>query len=356
MTSLKEIAKKINGELKGDPLFNIKSVNSIDHAGAEEITFCIKKTVDVETLSAGALIVGRKSTIEYGNLIYVDEPYLAFATLLDFFFPRQRFNEGIDANAVVAAGAVMGENVSIGAFSYVGEGTEIGDNCEIHSGVKIYRDVKIGKNCLIYSNVVIREEVEIGDNVVLQPGAVIGADGFGFTRLSDGTPVKIPQRGKVVIGNNCEIGANTCIDRSTVRETVLGDYVKLDNLVQVAHNVKIGKGTALSALCGVSGSVEIGENVIMGGQVGIADHAKITDGVMIAAKAGVSGNIKKRGIVAGIPNQDFSSWKRSVAIFRNLDSYIQRLKELEKKIEFLATDEHGQKTRTKDETTDGLKK
>ncbi|UCH95891.1 MAG: UDP-3-O-(3-hydroxymyristoyl)glucosamine N-acyltransferase, partial [Candidatus Aminicenantes bacterium] len=196
----------------------------------------------------------------------------------------------------------------------------------------IYPHVKIGKNCLIYSQVVIREEVEIGDHVIIQPGAVIGADGFGFTRLSDGTPVKIPQKGKVVIGSYCEIGANTCIDRATIEKTVLGDYVKLDNLIQVGHNVRIGKGTAISALTGISGSVEIGENVIMGGQVGIADHAKIADGVMVVAKTGIHGHVKKKGIIAGIPHQDFMTWKKDQAIFKNLEKYVDRIKQLEKKI------------------------
>jgi UDP-3-O-[3-hydroxymyristoyl] glucosamine N-acyltransferase len=342
MINLQSIAKQINGQLKGDPLFEVKTVNSIDNATEQEITFSVKDTIDTTSLKAGALVVKRNSSLQYPNLIYVDEPYAAFATLLNLFFPHQRFNEGIDSNTFIAPDAVLGPNVSIGAFSYVGEKCEIGANGEIHSGVKIYRDVKIGKNCLIYSNVVIREEVEIGDNVVIQPGVVIGADGFGFTRLSDGRPVKIPQKGKVVIGHNCEIGANTCIDRSTIEETLLGDYVKLDNLVQIGHNCRIGKGTAMSALCGVSGSVQIGENVIMGGQVGIADHVKITDGVMIAAKAGVSGNIKKKGIIAGIPHQDFNKWKKNYAIFRNLDTYIERLKELEKKIKKINLNENNE--------------
>jgi UDP-3-O-[3-hydroxymyristoyl] glucosamine N-acyltransferase len=332
MINLQSLTQQLDGKLKGDPHFQIVSVNSIDKAGADEITFSVKDSIDVASLNAGALVVGRNSKLEYPNLIYVDEPYAAFAALLNIFFPHQRFNNGIASDAFIAPSAKLGENVSIGAFSYVGENSEIGADSEIHSGVKIYPNVKIGKNALIFSNVVIREEVEIGDNVVIQPGAVIGADGFGFTRLSDGRPVKIPQKGKVVIGNHCEIGANTCIDRSTVEKTVLEDYVKLDNLVQIGHNCHIGKGTAMSALCGVSGSVQIGENVIMGGQVGIADHVKITDGVMIAAKAGISGNIKQKGIIAGIPHQPFNKWKKNYAIFRNLDKYIERLKELEKKI------------------------
>ena len=281
------------------------------------------------------MIVKKGSKIQYPNLIYVEEPYRAFATLLDFFYPSRRFNESIDSRAHIAADAVIGGNVSIGAFSYIGESCVIGDNCEIHAGVILYPRVKIGKNCLIYSNVVIREDVEIRDHVIIQPGVVIGADGFGFTRLSDGTPIKIPQKGKVVIGSHCELGANVCIDRSTIEETVLNDYVKLDNLVHVGHNVKIGRGTAISALCGISGSVTIGENVIMGGQVGIADHAAIDDGVMVAAKTGVHGHVKPKTIIAGIPHQDIMAWKRNQAIFKNLESYIDRIKLLERKIKEL---------------------
>jgi UDP-3-O-[3-hydroxymyristoyl] glucosamine N-acyltransferase len=332
MINLKEINQKVNGRLKGNPDLLISSVNSLEKAGPTEITFSIKETVRVETLKAGALIVRKNSQLRYPNLIYVEEPYRAFARLLDFFFPARRFNEAIDPRAVVADHAKIGKNVSIGPFSFVGEGCEIGDHCEIHAGVTLYPRVKIGSHCLIYANVVIREDVEIGDHVIIQPGAVIGADGFGFTRLSDGTPIKIPQKGKVRIGSHCEIGANTCIDRSTIDETVLDDYVKLDNLIQVAHNVKIGKGTAISALTGISGSVEIGENVVMGGQVGIADHARIPSGVLVAAHTGVHGQVKQKGPIAGTPHQELMTWKRNQAILKNIEKYVDRIKQLEKKI------------------------
>jgi UDP-3-O-[3-hydroxymyristoyl] glucosamine N-acyltransferase len=332
MPNLKELNQLVEGELKGDPAFEITSVNSLYKAAPTEIAFSIKDNIDLQSLQAGALVVNRNSRISYSNLIYVDEPYVAFARLLNYFFPPQRFNKGIDAQTSIADNAVIGENVSIGPFSCVGENTRIGENTEIHSGVKIYRNVTIGKNCLIYSNVVIREDVEIGDNVIIQPGVVIGADGFGFTRLKDGTPVKVPQKGKVIIGNHCEIGANTCIDRSTIEETVLGDYVKLDNLVQVAHNVRIGNFTAISAQTGISGSTTVGANVIMGGQVGIADHASIADGVMIAAKTGIHGDITQRCIVGGIPHQDMRKWRKNIAIFKNLEEYVERIKTLEKKI------------------------
>jgi UDP-3-O-[3-hydroxymyristoyl] glucosamine N-acyltransferase len=335
MPDLKQISELIDGNLKGDPQTNISGVNSLYKADQKQIAFSIKDDIPVECLKAGALIVGKQSTIQYPNLIYVAQPYLAFAALLNYFFPSQPFNEGIDPAASIAETAHIGQNVNIGAFACVGERCQIGDHTNIHAGVIIYPDVKIGKNCLIYANVVIREEVEIGDNVIIQPGAVIGSDGFGFTRLPDGTPVKIPQKGKVVIGNHCEIGANTCIDRSTIEETVLRDYVKLDNLIQIGHNCKIGRGTAISALTGISGSVEVGDNVIMGGQVGLVDHIKIADEVMIVAQSGITGNIKTKSIIAGSPHQEFGKWKKSYAIFRNLEKYIDKIKELEKKIKEL---------------------
>lgn len=335
MPDLKEISELIKGELKGNPQFRIDGINSLQAAGPTQITFSVKDDIDISKINAGALIVKKLSPLQYSNLIYVDEPYRAFALLLDYFYPPRRFNEGVDPHAIVAGTANIGRGVNIGPYSFVGEGCRIGDNTDIHANVCIYNDVKIGKDCLIYANVIIREDVEIGDNVIIQPGAVIGSDGFGFTRLSDGTPVKIPQKGKVIIGNHCEIGANTCIDRATIEETVLKDYVKLDNLIQIGHNCKIGKGTAISAQTGISGSVEVGENVIMGGQVGLADHIKIADGVMIVAQSGISGNIKTRSIVAGTPHQEIGKWRRNFAVFRNLEKYIDKIKELEKKIKEL---------------------
>jgi len=340
MISLKHLSLQVNGQLKGDPDFLVRSVNAINVAGKDEISFAAKDSINLANVNAGALMVKKDSKLQYPNLIYVESPYVAFAQLMGFFFPHTRFNEGIDPNAHVSDTAQLGENVSAGAFAYIGEECIIGDNTEIHTGVKIYPRVKIGKNCLIYANVVIREDVEIGDKTVIQPGAVIGADGFGFARLDDQTPVKIPQKGKVIIGSNCEIGANTCIDRSTIEETVLGDYVILDNLIQIGHNCHIGKGTAISALSGISGSCTIGENVIMGGQVGIADHAKITDGVLVVAKTGIHGHVKKQGIIAGIPQMPFDQWKRSYAIYKNLEKYIDRIKQLENKIKQKETEEN----------------
>lgn len=335
MTSLKKITEIINGELKGDPDFEITSVNSLSNARQDEIAFSDKDRLDTKSIKAGALIVRRNCSISHPNLIYVDYPYIAFASLLNLFFPHNRFNEGIDELACISKSAVMGKNVSVGAFSYIGDQSRIDHGTEIHAGVIIYPRVKIGEQCIIYSNVVIREEVEIGNRVIIQPGAIIGSDGFGFTRTSDGSVVKVPQKGRIIIGNNCEIGANTCIDRSTIEKTELKSYVKTDNLVQIGHNVTIGKASVLSGQTGISGSTEIGENVIMGGQVGIGDHLKIADGVMIAGKTGVTGNIKEKSIVAGYPHQDIKQWRKNQVLLRNLEKYIERIKSLEKRVKEL---------------------
>ncbi len=332
MRTLKELSELVNGRLNGDPNLKIRSVNSLENAVSDEIAIAVKSVNITKDVNAAALIVSGNSDIKYKNLIHVKDPFIALAVLIRIFFPVSRFNYGIGKNVTIAKTVKLGDGISIGDYSYIGERVKIGKNGEIHSGVKIYDNVKIGDNALIYSNVVIREDVVIGDNVVIQPGAVIGSDGFGFVRDKDGKPLKIPQRGNVIIGNDCEIGANVCIDRSTLNTTYIDDSVKIDNLVQVGHNVKIGEGTSISAQCGISGSTVVGKGVIMAGQVGLADHIKIGDGVMIAAKAGISGNVRDKNVVAGIPQQSLMSWKRSQVILRNMEKYIERIKILERKI------------------------
>ncbi len=332
MKNLKELSDLLGGRLKGDPNFNIRVVNSLDNASGDEIAIIAKPVSAKLKIKAGAVVVDSKSEVKHKNIIYVDDPFLALSVLISHFFPLKRFNLGIGKYVRIADTAKLGVDVSVGDHSFIGENVEIGGHSEIHSGVKIYRNVKIGDNALIYSNVVIREDVVIGKGVIIQPGAVIGSDGFGFARDKSGKPVKIPQVGNVVIGDNCEIGANVCIDRSTMDKTVIDNSVKIDNLVQIGHNVKVGESTSISAQSGISGSTEVGKNVIMAGQVGLADHIKIGDGVIIAAKAGVSGFVKDKSVVAGIPQQDFMSWKRSQVILRNIEKYIERIKILETKI------------------------
>jgi UDP-3-O-[3-hydroxymyristoyl] glucosamine N-acyltransferase len=334
MANLNKIAEIVAGRLQGDPGREITGVQALKRANPDQIAFIArgKEDLDLSAVKAGALIVATDSRISYPNLVHVADPQLAFARLLDFFHPQQPFCTGIAANAIISEKARLENNVRIGPFSYVGENSQIGANTEIHAGVIIYRDVKIGRDCLLYSHVVIRENVEIGDRVIIHPGAVIGADGFGYGHNADGTPVKIPQKGKVIIASGCEIGANTCIDRSTIEETTLAENTKLDNLVQIGHNVRIGKNTIISSQTGISGSTEIGAHVVIGGQVGIAGHIKIADGVMIAAKSGVSGSVKTKMIVAGIPHQEISAWRKSMVLLRSLGAWRGKLQKIETKI------------------------
>lgn len=333
MAKLKEIAALLGGELRGDGELEISAVQSLHRAGPGEIAYASReKEGELDGVRAAALVVCRDSAAGYANRVLVDDPQLAFARLLEHFHPRRPFWQGVAASAHVAATARLGRDVSVGPFAFIGENCVIGDGSEIHAGVAIYRDVVIGRHCLLYANAVVRENVRIGDRVILHPGAVIGADGFGFGRTAEGSAVKVPQVGRVIIGDGCEIGANACIDRSTIEETVLEENVKLDNLVQIGHNVRIGRDTAISAQTGIAGSSRVGAGVIMGGQVGIADHVEIVDGVMIAALTGVTGSIKSKMVVAGIPHQEMSAWRKNMVLARNLAAMRDRIRALEKKI------------------------
>ncbi len=337
MPELKEIAALLGGELRGDGSVEIRGIQALHKAGASDIAYVAKSKegTDLSGVKAGALIVTSGSTLPYANRVLVPDPQLAFARLLEYFYPRKPFWSGISSNACISKKAILEDGVSIGPFAFIGDNSRIGTGTEIHAGVAVYHDVTIGRDCLIYANAVIRENVEIGDRVVIHPGAVIGADGFGFGRTAAGAAVKIPQKGKVIIGDGCEIGANTCIDRSTIEETVLEANVKLDNLVQIGHNVYIGRDTAISSQTGISGSTRIGARVIMGGQVGVADHIQIADGVMIAAKSGVTGSVKSKMIIAGIPHQEIADWRRNMVLARNLAEWKERLRAIEKKLKEL---------------------
>jgi UDP-3-O-[3-hydroxymyristoyl] glucosamine N-acyltransferase len=333
MPKLKEIAALLGGELIGNGELEIAGVQSLPRAGPGEIAYVARgNEAAAAGARAGALVTARASAVAHANRILVEEPQLAFALLLRHFHPRRPFWQGVSPAASVAASAVLGAGVSVAPFAFIGEECRVGERSEIHSGAAVYRDVVIGRDCLIYANVVIREGTRIGDRVIIHPGAVIGADGFGFGRGADGAAVKVPQVGRVIIGDGCEIGANTCIDRSTIEETVLEANVKLDNLVQIGHNVRIGRDTAISAQTGISGSTRIGAQVIMGGQVGIVDHIEIADGVMVAAHTGVSNSIKTKMVVAGLPHMELSEWRRNTVLARNLAAMRDRIRGLEKKI------------------------
>lgn len=308
-----EIAKAINADVKGDESLEVKGVASLADAGPGDISLYLggRFKKDLEKTRARALVVPRGTDIEGFTLLEVDRPRLVFSDVIRLFH-GDRKKKGIHPGATVDKTAVLGREIFAGANSFIGEKSIIGDGTEIHEGAVIYNDVVIGKNCRIYASVVVREGTRIGDNVIIHAGAVIGADGFGFEPDAGGIFRKIPQVGRVVIEDDVEIGANTCIDRAALGESRIGRRTKIDNLCQIGHGVKIGEDTVISGMTGISGSVTIGNHVIIGGDAGIADHVTIGDGARIAGKTGVSGNVPPGAIVAGFPHTDIRTWKKAV--------------------------------------------
>jgi UDP-3-O-[3-hydroxymyristoyl] glucosamine N-acyltransferase len=326
---LHEIATLLNAELSGNPDVSITGVQDFEHAGPSDITFWARTTPAKTPSRAGAVIVKRGAPALFAQQLAVEVPHLAFARCLELFHPHRPHWCGISPQAWIDPTAHLEEGVRVGPFATIGPDCHIGAGSEIHAGVHIYRNTHIGTHCLIYSGAVIREDSRIGNHVIIHCGAVIGADGFGYVRLPQQLPHKIPQVGYVAIGDHCEIGANTCIDRSTVGVTLLEAGVKLDNQVQIGHNVKIGPGTSLSAQCGISGSTTIGADVIMGGQVGVADHISVGDRVMAAGQTGITGSVEAGKTISGTPHQSILEWRRNMVALRHLDDLVGRVKALE---------------------------
>lgn len=328
-----ELANLIDAKLVGDSQISIDGVARIENASPNQVTFIANRNYlkFLDTTEAGAVILKDVPETESAKVLLIsDEPYISFLKALKVFHPDPPAPEpGIHPTAVVSPDAKLGENISIGPLCVVEEGAKIGDNTQLLSQVFVGRNVKIGNNCKFYSHVSIREECRIGDRVILQNGVVIGGDGFGFAP-QDQAYLKIPQVGIVIIEDDVEIGANTTVDRATLGETIIRKGVKLDNLVQVAHNVEIGENTVVAAQTGIAGSSKIGKKVMMGGQVGISGHIKISDGVMIAAQSGLHKDPGEGNIVGGYPAKDIRLWHRIEAIINRLPELVKRVRKLEK--------------------------
>ena len=310
---ISEIAKKFNGKIENfKEDYTISGVGSIDKATEKEIVF-IKDKKFLEKLKkskAKVILASEKLDIDKTQII-VKNPEIVFYKLIDILYSNEDKKENFIADTVkIGKNTKIGKNVVIKDYVVIDDNVEIGDNTTIYPFTFIGKNTQIGKNCIIYSNVSIYKDCIIGNNVIIHSGAVIGADGFGYY-LENGVRKKIKHIGKVVIKDNVEIGANTTIDRALLDETVIEENTKIDNLVMIGHNCKIGKNTVLVSQVGIAGSCEIGNNVIMAGQVGVADHLKITDNVIITAKSGVGKNIEKSGIYgANIPAIEWNKWKR----------------------------------------------
>lgn len=333
---LKKIAELINGRVVGDGDIEISGVSGITDVKDGEITFLSDKKLLPELMKSKASAVILKEPIEGLKIpfIIVKNPLYAFAQLLSYFYLKPPRFTGVHENAFVSKSAFIGENVTVYPFSYIDENAHIGSGTVIFTGVFIGENCSIGENCIIYPNVTIRERIKIGNNVIIHSGAVIGADGFGYV-YEGGVHHKIPQVGGVIIEDNVEIGANVTIDRATTGDTVIGKGTKIDNLVQIGHNVKIGSNSILVAQVGIGGSSLIGENVVLGGQVGVSDHAVIESQTMIGAKSGVMPGRLQRGIYSGVPVMPHRDWLKAVSIFSRLPELYKEVKELKDRLRLL---------------------
>jgi len=335
MYTLEQLAERLGVAYVGDKNTQLHSVAGLDQAGASDLTFLgsSKFRHYLKSSKAGAIIVRPADADQVeGNALIADNPYLCFAKALSVMFPEPVLVAGTHASAVVNSKCRIAKQVQIEAHVYIGPDCEIADDVYIGPGCVIEEGVKIGKGSRLIANVTIRKFCEIGCRAIIHPGAVIGADGFGFVNDA-GRWIKIAQIGKVVIGDDVEIGANTTIDRGAIGDTVIGDGVKLDNLIQVAHNVKIGESTAIAAQTGIAGSTKIGSHCAIGGQVGIVGHIQIADKVTITAKSLVSQSIKESGSYSsGTPLEPTRNWHRNFARYKKLDNMAKRLKDVEMRL------------------------
>ncbi len=325
---LSEIAGIVGGRVVG-PDVEIRGIKGYEEAGEGEITFAVDASLLSRCSRASAVIVPEGVELpETGSFLVVKNPLEAAVVVASIFY-REEFGEGISDRAVIYPDVKMGRGVVVREFAVVESGAVLGDNVVVMPYVFVGRGAIIGDGTVLFPGVVIYPGMVIGRNCRVHAGAVIGADGFGYFER-EGKRVKIPQIGRVVLGDDVEIGANTCVDRATFGETVVGEGTKIDNLVQIGHNTKIGKHCAFAGQVGVSGSVRVGDRVLMGGQVGIADHAVIGSDVKIAAKAGVFGRVADGETIIGAPAMPAAKWKRIQAIINRLPEMYKLFKKLAK--------------------------
>lgn len=335
--TLSEIANLVKGEVIGDPNTVITGISGIKEACKGDITFVAnpKYASLMKTTKASAIITSNDVNDTKKPLIKLANPSLAFARIVALVGPKEaRHPKGIHHTALIAEGVTLGEEVAIGPYAIVEEGASIGDKTIIYGGCFIGHDVKVGKKTLIYPYVSIRERVEIGNNVIVHSGTVIGSDGFGFATVK-GVQEKIPQIGTVIIEDDVEIGANVTIDRARFDKTIIGKGTKIDNLVQIAHNVTVGEHSIIVAQAGISGSTTIGKGVILAGQAGVVGHITIGDAAVVAAQAGVTKSVPADTKVSGYPAKPHEQAKRVNACVQRLPLAYKKIKELEGEINTL---------------------
>ncbi len=334
-----QIAEYLNGSVEGDPGATVDDVSRIEEGRPGTLAFLSNPKYEKFLYTTKASVVLVNSEFKpSGNisctLVRVDDAYQAIAALLQLREEMKPALTGISGNASVDTSAIIGADVYIGHYAVISEGVHVGDNVKIHPQVFIGEDVRIGRNTVLYPGVKIYPGCIIGEECTLHAGVVVGSDGFGFAPQSDSNYRKIPQVGNVVVEDRVEIGANSTIDRAMMGSTIIREGVKLDNLIQVAHSVEIGRNTVIAAQTGIAGSTKVGADCMVGGQVGIIGHLTVADGTRIAAQSGVAGNItEKNTIVQGSPSFQYSKYQRSYVLYRKLPQLYERLQKLEEDIE-----------------------
>jgi UDP-3-O-[3-hydroxymyristoyl] glucosamine N-acyltransferase len=334
-----QIAALVNGKVEGDPAVSVGSFGKIEEARAGQLAFLANPKYEEYLYSTGASVILLNDSQMLkepvtATLIRVPDAYLAFAGLLQKY--QELVNQqltGIQQPSYIAESATLGENIYVGAFAYIGNGVRIGKNARIFPQAYLGDNVSIGDNTVVLPGAKIYADCIIGSNVTIHAGCVIGSDGFGFAPQPDGSFTKVPQMGNVIVEDFVEIGSNTSIDRATIGSTIIRKGAKLDNLIQIAHNVEVGSNTVIAAQAGVSGSTKLGKNVMVGGQVGIVGHLTIADGSRINAQSGVTKSLKTpKSAVTGSPAYDYTSALRSQVASRRLPDFERRIEELEKKL------------------------
>lgn len=340
--SAQQIAALIDGKIEGNPTATVGSFAKIEEAQAHDLAFLANPKYEdyLYSTKAGIIIINEHLELKHpvaGTLIRTKDAYSAFAKLMSFYQEMQAKSiTGVEQPSFIHPSAQIGKDVYIGAFAYIGENAVVGDHSKIYPHCHLGKGATVGQHSTLFAGVKIYHDCKVGNQVTIHAGTVLGSDGFGFAPQQDGTYQKVPQLGNVVVEDQVEIGANTCIDRATMGSTVVRKGTKLDNLVQVAHNVEIGENSVIAAQTGISGSTKIGSRVMIGGQAGIAGHITVADGTKVGGQAGITKSVSQAdSSVNGTPAFDYKASLKSSAVFKRLPELEKRIQELEAALEQL---------------------
>lgn len=331
---LSELAGAIGARLEGDPAFEVSGIAPLEQAGPEHLSFLANQRYEAAALAsaAGALVAGHDFPANGRNVLRCENPYLAFARAVAVLSPEPPVVAGIHSTAIVDPSATVPKSVAVDALALIGAGVELGDEVVVGAGSHLEDGVRVGARTRLFPRVTVHRGTRIGEGCVVQSGSVLGSDGFGYATDRDGTHHRVPQRGGLAIGDDVDIGANVTIDRGSAGDTVIGDGCKIDNLVHIAHNVRIGRNAMIVAQVGIAGSTVIGDGAVLGGQAGVIGHVRIGDRARVGAQAGVIGDVPAGLEVSGYPARAHRDQMRAHALFARLPELFQRLKRLEDRL------------------------